>query len=531
MSLHTTSFRVSSHSRGLSPFAPVVLALFILLPAFLNAEVRLPHVLSSHMVVQRDQPIHMWGWASPGAQLTVTLGTAHATTTTDDLKHWSVYLPPMSAGGPYSITIDGDGGKITLDDVLIGDVWIASGQSNMEMPLSGFGPKSPVKGGEDAAAHATDTKLRLLMVPRVSSASPLDDTTTTWQVCSPETAHDFSAVAYFFVHEIRSLETVPIGVVDSSWGGTPGEAWTSMSALSADANLMPVFKTWTQFMDEQTNLAETREREKREDDAARVAGTPLPAHPWHPDPMSYAPAGLFNGMIAPLTKMSIKGVIWYQGETNSKLDRAAVYGRGFPAMIADWRQQWGQGDFPFLFVQISSFRSNAYEAWGVLRDAQRRTLAVRNTGMAVTIDIGNPTDVHPTDKETVGHRLASLAEVIAYDKKENASGPLFQRADVEGAGIRVRFTSKDLVCKEQCAGFEIASDDHHFVPADATVQGDSLWVSAGTVVHPIYVRYAWANAPAVSLFDSAGLPAPTFTNENQMAGQMLIPGSFGQTGP
>src|SRR5262249_23922567 len=162
-------------------------------------EMRLPHVLSSHMVVQRDQPIHVWGWASPAAQVSVTLGTAHATAATDDLKHWSVYLPPMPAGGPYSITVDGDGSKIVLDHVLVGDVWIASGQSNMEMPLRGFGPKSPVKGGEEAAAHANDTKIRLLMLPHVSSNSPLDDTVTSWQVCSPESAREFSAVAYFFV--------------------------------------------------------------------------------------------------------------------------------------------------------------------------------------------------------------------------------------------------------------------------------------------------------------------------------------------
>jgi sialate O-acetylesterase len=531
MSMDTYILRENLHGHRLFRSIPVIFTLFILCSSLLNAEVRLPHVLSSHMVVQRGQPIHIWGWASPGSQVAVTFENAHATAIADDLKHWSVYLPPMSAGGPYSLTVEGDGGKITLEDVLVGDVWIASGQSNMEMPLRGFGPQSPVQNGETAASQANDAKIRFLTIPRLSSSSPLDDTEATWQVCSPETAREFSAVAYFYVHEIRSLEKVPIGVVDSTWGGTPGEAWTSMSTLADDANFMPVFKAWSRFMNEQTELAEALEKEKREDAAAQAAGTPPPDHPWHPEPMSYAPAGLFNGMIAPLTRIGIKGVIWYQGETNSQLERAPVYGRLLPAMIADWRQQWGEGDFPFLYAQISSFRSNAGEAWGVLRDAQRRSLSVRNTGMAVTIDIGNPDNVHPADKETVGHRLASLAEVIAYDKPGNVSGPLFLRADIEGAGIRLRFSSKDLACKGACVGFEIAGEDHHFVSADAAVQGDSVWVSASTIAHPVYVRYAWANAPQVSLFDGAGLPASTFTNENQMAEPSLIPGSFGQTGP
>ncbi len=504
---------------------------FISCPLFLNAEIRLPHVLSSHMVVQREQPIHLWGWASPGSQIEVTLGKAHAAAVADDLGHWSAYLPPMSAGGPYSITVQGDGGQITLEDILIGDVWVASGQSNMEMPLGGFGPNSQVQGGETSIAQATDPKIRFLLVPRATSSNRLDDIDATWQVCSPESARPMSAVAYFFTHEVRSAEKVPVGLVEATWGGTPAEAWTSMSTLASDANLMPVFKVWSRYMDGQTDLAATLVREKREDDAARAAGASLPDHPWRPQPMSWAPAGLFNGMIAPLIKFSIKGVIWYQGENNGNIERAPEYVRLLPAMIEDWRQQWGQGDFPFLYAQISSFRGTVQDAWGVVRDAQRRALSLRNTGMAVTMDVGNPDNVHPTDKQTVGRRLASLAEVIAYEKRGNPSGPLFLRADVEGVGLRVRFSSKNLVCKDSCSGFEVAGTDHNFVPAQASVQGDNLWVSATALAHPVYVRYAWANYPAVSLFDAEGLPASTFTNEDEMADQFLIPGSFGQTGP
>jgi sialate O-acetylesterase len=510
--------------------ASLLFVLFVLCPSLLRAELRLPHVLSNHMVVQREKPVHIWGWASPGAQIAVTVGHEHLSATADDLSHWSAYLPPMPAGGPYDITIEGDSGHIVLQDVLVGDLWIASGQSNMEMPLRGFG-SNLVKDGESAITHATDGKVRLLRLPHVSASYPLDDTAATWEVCSPESVREFSAVAYFFTREIRSLEKVPIGIVDSTWGGTPGESWVSLPALASDANLMPVFQEWARFMDEQTDQKVIRERERREDEAARAAGGPTPKPPWHPDPVSWQPSGLYNGMIAPLTRMSIAGVIWYQGETNSKLERAPVYERVFSTLIADWRQQWQQGDFPFLYAQISSFRSTPTEAWGVLRDAQRRTLFVRNTGMAVTLDVGNPDDVHPADKETVGHRLALLAEEIAYGKRINASGPLFLRADIEGTSIRLRFSSKDLVCKSPCSGFEVAGEDHHFAAAEAAVQGDSMLVSAPGITHPLYVRYAWANAAVASLFDSQGLPASTFTNENRLAGQMLIPSSYGQTEP
>ena len=502
--------------------------------SYLPAELRLPHVLSSGMVLQRDKPIHLWGWATPGASVTVTLGSDHGIATTDELGHWSVYLPPLPASSkPATLLVDGDGGHLALDNILLGDLWIASGQSNMEMPLKGFGPDTPVAGSEQAIAGATDSQIRLLLTPRVSSPFPLDDAAATWQVCSPATARDFSAAGYFFARQLRSDEKVPIGIVDTSWGGTPAESWVSLNALSHDANLLPVFQTHDRFLLHQTELGATVAREKREDQAAAAAGQPKPVHPWHPDPPSYDLAGLFNGMIAPYTPLSIRGVIWYQGETNSGLDRAPVYARLFRAHVMDWRAQWAQGDFPFLYAQISSFRSSPQEAWGVARDAERRALALRNTGMAVTLDVGNPTNVHPADKQTVGHRLALLAEQISYGRQVDATGPLFERADLEGASLRVGFSTPDLVCRGDCAGFEIAGSDHHFVPATARLDRGTVVVSATDVKAPAYVRYAWPNAPAFSLFDKAGLPASTFTSESEdeLSGDRLIPTSYGQTQP
>jgi sialate O-acetylesterase len=259
--------------------------------------------------------------------------------------------------------------------------------------------------------------------------------------------------------------------------------------------------------------------ERREDAAARQAGQKPPNHPWHPDPASWAPAWLFNGMVAPETPFTIKGVIWYQGESNSRLAFAPMYGKIFPALIADWRKQWHEGDFPFLFVQISSFTSDATEAWASIREAQRRSLSVSNTAMAVTIDIGDPDNVHPADKQTVGARLALAARALAYGENVEYSGPLFRQATPEGDAVRVWFdhAAHGLTAKgDALQGFEIAGDDGRFVTATARIDGQTVLVTNAKVAEPKYVRYGWANAPVVNLFNSEGLPASPFTSEDEI---------------
>jgi sialate O-acetylesterase len=462
-------------------------------------------------VLQRDAPIHLWGWADPGENVTLTLHQQHASTTADKIGKWSVYLQPEQAGGPYELQVN----TVTVTDLLIGDVWFASGQSNMELPLLGFPGNAPLKNGPQEIAAANHPNLRLLHIPQKASLYPLDDQPATWSVCTPESASTFSAVAYFFGREISDREHVPVGVIDSTWGGTPAEAWISLEGLSADASLMPVFATWARIADEHENTAAIIAKEKREDGAAKAAGKPLPEHPWHPNLDSWAPSWLFNGMIAPATPLSIKGVIWYQGETNSDSKRASQYYRIFPTLITDWRTQWQQGNFPFLFVQISSFTSTPYEYWGVIRDAQRRTLYVTNTAMAVSIDVGEPDNVHPADKQTVAARLTLGARALAYGEKLEYSGPLFRQATPEGADMRVAFdhVGGGLVLKSS-AGFEVAGEDHHFAPATAKVDHDTVIVTSTSVAHPHYVRYAWENAPPATLFNKAGLPASTFTSED-----------------
>ena len=482
------------------------------------AEVKLPKVLSDHMVLQRDAPIHIWGWADPGEQVTVSLLSQKRTVAADSLGKWSVYLSPQAAGGPYNITIQA-ANTVTISDVLIGDVWFASGQSNMEMPLKGFPNSAVLKNGAEEIANSNQPQIRLLRVNHRTSNHPLPDLADpdeVWTLCTPDTAADFSAVAYFFGREIQQQEKIPVGLIDDTWGGTPAEARVSLDDLSSDSSQMPVFYEWSKMADEISDGPAIIAQEKRETEAARKANAPLPEHPWHPEPDSWAPAYLYNGMVAPFIDFGIKGVIWYQGESNSRKGMAPMYAKVFPALISDWRSKWQEGNFPFLYVQISSFGSTQNEGWGIIRDAQRRTLSVTNTGMAVTLDVGQADNVHPPDKQTVGHRLTLAALDIAYGQHIEDSGPLFRQAVPEGAGMRVWFDhSAGLTAKGgPLTGFEIAGDDHKFLPANAKIDGSEVVVSVPEVKMPKYVRYAWANFSTANLYNSAGLPASTFSSEN-----------------
>ncbi len=484
-----------------------------------RAEVRLPNVISSHAVLQRNRPIHIWGWASPGETVTVRFHGQSRAATADDLGKWSLWLAPESAGGPYNLTAQGSGGApVTLTDILVGDVWLASGQSNMEMPLDGFPGSAVVKNSAQEIAKANLPQLRLLRLEKKSSLYPQTDVSATWTECTAQTAAEFSAVAYFFGREINQREHVPIGLIDSTWGGTPVEAWISMDTIGSNAGMMPVFSYWAQFTDDLADRDLELAREKRQDEAAAQAGQPKPKHPWHPDGISWQPAGLYNGMIAPLVPYTIQGVIWYQGETNSNPVRAPYYARFFRALISDWRTHWQEGNFPFLYVQISNFYS-PNEDWGMVRDAQRRTLSVANTAMAVTLDIGDRDNVHPADKQTVGFRLALAARALVYGEPQlEYSGPLFRTATAEGPAMRVWFDhAKDglAVHGPQPEGFELAGEDGKFVPATAKIDGQTVVVEASGVKHPTAVRYGWASYTTANLFNKEGLPASTFTSEEK----------------
>jgi len=308
---------------------------------------------------------------------------------------------------------------------------------------------------------------------------------------------------------------VPVGVIDSTWGGTVADTWTRMEALGADAALAPVFVQWGKMTEKESDALLRDKDEQRQRTEAKAAGRPEPQFPWHPQLLSWGPGMLWNGMIAPLTPFPIRGVIWYQGESNSALARAPLYGRVFGTMITDWRHEWGIGDFPFLFVQISNFKSNETEDWAELREQQLKTLALRNTGMAVTIDIGTPDNVHPPDKVDVGLRLALAARALSYGETLEYSGPIFRQATPEGSAIRVWFDhhAKGLVAKGgELTGFEVAGADGKFVAAFASIEGDTVVVKSEAVAEPRFVRYGWANSPQCNLFNGEGLPASPFTS-------------------
>lgn len=474
------------------------------------------------MVLQRDMPIHVWGTAEPGEKVTVTLrketasggtgtfrevGTNFATT--NPLGHWDVYLMPLKAGGPYALAVTGAiAGEFTIRDVLVGDVWIASGQSNMEFAMR------QLESAEKEIAAANIPNIRLLRVHKASSEYPLPfpGIDAPWAKCDSATVREFSAVAYYFGREIQQKENIPVGIIESSWGGTVAEAWTSMQSLTADAALMPVFKARGTMMEYQADMPALITLEKQKQEQAKAEGKPVPKFPWRPRPEMWAPSGLYNAMIAPLIKFPIRGVIWYQGESNSKLDRAFMYERLFQTMIRDWRDRWGEGDFPFLFTQISNFKSDATEDWPTVRDAQRRSLALRNTAMAVTIDIGNPDDVHPTNKSDVGHRLALAARALAYGETLEFSGPLFRQVTHEDHALRIWFDHADGLQTKgtTITGFEVAGADGKFVSAIARIDGTTVIVSSDAVPLPVSVRYGWANSPECNLQNGAGLPASPF---------------------
>jgi sialate O-acetylesterase len=361
--------------------------------------------------------------------------------------------------------------------------------------------------------NAANAEIRLLMVKKKAIDYRQDDVDTEgWAASTPETAKDFSAVAWYFAREIEKREHVPVGVIDSTWGGTPVEAWTRAAALGEDAAVAPLFASWGSMTERQADAELRAKNRQRMIDDAKAQGKPAPVFPWTPQLDSWGPGMLYNGMIAPLTPLPIRGAIWYQGESNSLLERAPLYSRIFRDMIEDWRRQWGVGDFPFLFVQISNFKSTPTEDWATLREQQLKTLALRNTAMAVTIDIGNPDNVHPTDKVDVGLRLARAARVLSYGEAIEDSGPIYRQATPEGSSIRAWFDhAKGLMAKGgELTGFEVAGVDGKFVAATATIDGETVLVASPSVAEPMFVRYGWANNPQCNLFNGEGLPASPF---------------------
>jgi sialate O-acetylesterase len=482
-----------------------------------RAAVELPALVADHMVVQRDLPVRVWGKAAPGESVSVTFRGETKTSLTDELGRFSVYLSPGAVGGPFEMRVKGTN-EIILKDILAGDVWVTAGQSNMEWPIRWAGAP------QAEAAAARYPRIRLFRAMHRVSEYAFDDLYgTPWAECRPETVADFSAVGYHFGRNLQEKLNVPIGLIQIAWGGTPIDSWTSLGALTADASLMPALAEWARVMreypDERLRYHQAAKRWEAAAARAKAAGIkyaePVPERPVVGPAGPWRPGAIFNGMVAAATQFPIRGVIWYQGESNTALTRAPYYGRLFRTMIEDWRRAWGLGDFPFLYVQLAGFEADAESDWPEVREAQRRALSMTNTGMAVAIDLGEPNNIHPKNKREVGRRLSLAARALVYGESIEYSGPLFRRVTQEPGSLRVWFDhSGGLVAKDgELRGFEIAGEDRLWSAATARIDGATVIVSSPTAPRPRYVRYCWTNFPDGNLYNDAGLPAAPFRSE------------------
>jgi sialate O-acetylesterase len=640
---------------------------------FVHAEVKLPALIGDNMVIQQGVKACVWGWAEQGEPVSVTMEGQSVMDTADTEGRWKVRIGPFPEGGPYELTISGKN-TIILKNVLVGEVWVASGQSNMAWQMRN------AVNGEEEVSRANYPQIRLFTVAQATSLSPKEDVEGRWVVCTPEVAGYFSAVAYFFGRELHQTLKVPVGLIHSSWGGTPAEAWTSRETLASDTEIKSILDSLNRALkilpEAQSRYKKTRAKWEENnylqdpgnkglklgyasydcseegwqgmnlprgwessglpidgavwfrtvvdipefwagkeltlrlgsiDDfdityfngvkvgetgnetpnywtvprkytipgshvragrnviAVRVfdhygsggftgfpadmalslpGSDPIPlAGKWlykvelgvEPVKVDYStapsapfgggnpntPTVLYNAMIAPLTPYTICGVIWYQGESN--VDRALQYQKLFPMMIRNWRAAWGVGDFPFLYVQLANYLEKktapGESGWAELREAQLKTLDEPETGMAVIIDIGEADDIHPKNKQDVGHRLALWAMAKTYGHDIEYSGPIYQSIVIEGNKVRIRFShAQGLHTSDsgKVKGFSIAGADGKFIWADANIEGNEVVVWSDSVTQPAAVRYGWADNPDVNLYNGAGLPASPFRTDNSV---------------
>ena len=483
---------------------------FTMVACALHAAVKLPALISDHMVLQQGMPVRIWGAADPGESVKVDFQGQSVTVTAAANGKWTAWLKPLVSAGPLEMTINNS----TIKDVLVGEVWLGSGQSNMEFRL-----QTAVNHDEEIA-RADYPMIHLFQVKKLVAEQPMEDVVGTWQVCSPASVKSFSAVEYFFGRHLQQNLHVPMGLIESDWGGTPAQSWLSKEAIASDPALKYVADYWDKVLADYPAAKERYDTTlagwNKAVEEAKAAGRPLPNRPGAPQGPGHpnTPAGLYNGMIAPLVPYGIRGAIWYQGESNASEREAYKYRRLFGAMIQDWRNRWGQGDFPFLFVQLANFKSNAY--WPVLRESQTETLRLANTAMAVIIDIGESRDIHPKNKQDVGLRLALAARALTYKQPIEYSGPMFHMATPENGAMRVYLTHSDGMQARgggSITGFEIAGADGAYVPADVKVDGNTLLVTSAQVASPAAVRYAWADDPVCNLVNQVGLPASPFRSD------------------
>ena len=488
-----------------------------LLAAPAAADVRLPKVIGSHMVLHQGQELPVWGWAEPGERVTVTLGGKQAEAVAAAGGKWMLKLPAMEAGGPHTMTVKGRN-TLTLTDILIGEVWVGSGQSNMEFSVRG------TKDSAKEIAAAKFPNIRLFHVPKLPSGNPEDDVNASWRPCDPNSVQHFSAVLYFFGRELHRELKAPVGLIATSWGGTRIEPWTPPEGFMAVPKLEGILKhvqaadaNYRKALGGTLDQLEAWIPQARKAIAANAPVPTMPRIAGHPLANAGAPTGLYNGMVYPIVPFAIRGAIWYQGESNR--GDAMMYFEKMKALIAGWRHVWKQGDFPFLFVQLAPFTyGGSVTALPEIWEAQTATLALPNTGMAVITDIGNLKDIHPRNKQDVGKRLALGALAKDYGRKDLVySGPLYKSMKVEGGKIVLSFdhVGGGLVARDgkPLSHFQIAGADKVFHPAEAAVEGDTVVVTCDGVKEPLAVRFGWHQLAEPNLMNKEGLPASPFRTD------------------
>jgi len=492
----------------------VLLFIFFFFSSENYAAIKLPALISNNMVLQQKSSVALWGWADVGEKVFITTSWNNKTidVTANAEGKWITYVKTTSAGGPYSILFKASN-EIKVENILLGEVWLASGQSNMEFFVAK--PKSSSYTGvinyPEEIKAANYPLIRQIDVANKNAAEPLQDFKGDWKICSQQTVDTFSAVAYYFALQIHKATGFPVGIINSTWGGTAAESWTKKEVLEADNDLAVTVKRYDSLVQNYPAVLAAYNNSIANWKLDSLA-KPKPVAPVKPNP-DKAPFRLYNAMIAPLIPYTLKGVIWYQGESNA--DRAYQYRKLFPAMIANWRSAFKNKNLPFYFVQISPHRSQNAE----IRDAQLYTYrTVVNTGMAVTTDNGDSMDIHPRNKKLVGDRLSLWALHNEYGKKDIVySGPLYKSMKMDGNKIRIRFDFVDggLISKNgDLKEFTIAGDDENFVPAKAVIEGNEIVVWSEGINKPKAVRFAWKSVPHPNLYNNAGLPASPFRTDN-----------------
>jgi sialate O-acetylesterase len=491
-------------------------AALVLSATGVRADVKLPAIFSEHMVVQADAKVPVWGWAEPKEEVRVSLAGGEATTSADVNGRWRVELPKLKVGGPHQLVVQGKN-KLTVGDVLVGEVWLGSGQSNMAMTVN----RCLNYEAEQKAANLP--QLRMFTVRSNAAKEPQADCTGEWVVCKPDTVGGFSATAYFFGREVHKAIKQPVGLINSSVGGTPIESWIPAGAQRAEPKLAEFLKAhdeaYQSFDPVKAKAAFEKQLAKWKTDvaAAKAAKKPLPRRP--NDPIENRNrkgdvGGLYNGKIAPLVGYAIRGALWYQGEANSTPQKAPYYQVQLPLLVSQWRRAWNQGEFPFAWVQLPNFGGNR-PGWPVVREAMAKSLAVPNTGMAVTTDIGDSKDIHPKNKQDVGKRLALWALAKVYGQDIPYSGPMLKSAAASGDGMVVTFDHADGLKAggDKLLGFELAGADKKWHPAEAKIEGATVVVSSPEVKEPAAVRYNWHEEPTGNLTNATGLPAGPFRTQ------------------